>query len=181
MAESNKIRLIKIASEINIGRETIVEFLRAKGFDIDNKPTATLTEEMAELVYDKFKREKKAAEKQREKLQKHKEIHKQIQPKAKIDISAKVEEIPVVEEPVKPIVKDIDKTPKEVQEKAVEPPKVEPEIAKVEETPAIAPKIEPVIKEDKPAPIVAEQLEPHTKQDKFDKSRPAVEKKPTAV
>lgn len=88
MAESNKIRLIKIASEINIGRETIVEFLRSKGFQIDNKPTAVLDEEMAELVYDKFKKEKKAAEKQREKLQKHKEIHKQIQPKAKIDLSA---------------------------------------------------------------------------------------------
>ncbi len=82
MAEGNKIRLIKIASEINIGRETIVEYLKSKGHEIDNKPTATLSEEMIEIVYDKFKREKKAAEKQREKIQKHKEIRKQAEPKS---------------------------------------------------------------------------------------------------
>lgn len=82
MAEGNKIRLIKIASEINIGRETIVEYLKTKGYDIDNKPTATLSEDMIEIVYDKFKREKKAAEKQREKILKHKEIRKQVDPKS---------------------------------------------------------------------------------------------------
>lgn len=74
MAIDNNIKLFKIASEINIGRDTIVEFLNAKGFDIVNKPTASLTPAMVELVYDKFKREKKAAETVREKIQKHKDI-----------------------------------------------------------------------------------------------------------
>jgi len=68
-----KVRLIKIASEINIGRDAIVSFLQNKGFDIENKPTAFLTPEMAELVYDKFKKELKLAEKQREKVEKMKE------------------------------------------------------------------------------------------------------------
>lgn len=86
MAEGNKIRLIKIASEINIGRETIVEYLKTKGHEIDNKPTATLSDEMVEIIYDKFKREKKAAEKQREKIQKHKEIRKTSDPKARTSI-----------------------------------------------------------------------------------------------
>ncbi|MEJ5245189.1 MAG: translation initiation factor IF-2 [Bacteroidota bacterium] len=175
MAESNKIRLIKIASEINIGRETIVEFLRAKGFDIDNKPTATLTEEMAELVYDKFKREKKAAEKQREKLQKHKEIHKQIQPKAKIDISAKVEDTLDIEEPVKPVVKDTDEI--EVKKKIVEPQKIEPETIIVEEIPEPQPTIEPEIKEEKPTPVVIEYHEPPTKQEKAEEPI-SIEEKP---
>lgn len=76
MAGTEKIRLIKIASEINIGKDTIVEYLHSKGFSIDNKPTAILSEEMADLVYEKFKREKKAADKVREKIQKHKEIRK---------------------------------------------------------------------------------------------------------
>lgn len=71
MAANPNLKLFKIASEINIGREAIVEFLQHKGFDIQNKPTAVLTEEMAELVYERFKREKLAAEKQREKLEKH--------------------------------------------------------------------------------------------------------------
>lgn len=71
-----KIRLFKIASEINIGKETIVEYLQQKGFSIENKPTAVLTEEMLDVVYDKFKKEKKAAEVQRDKLQKHKDVVK---------------------------------------------------------------------------------------------------------
>jgi translation initiation factor IF-2 len=72
MAE--KIRLFKIASEINIGKENIVEYLQSKGFAIENKPTALLTSDMLDVVYDKFKKEKKAAEVQRDKLQKHKDV-----------------------------------------------------------------------------------------------------------
>ncbi len=73
---AKKILLIKIASEINIGKESIVLFLQSKGFNIENKPSATLTEEMVEAVYDKFKKEKKAAEKQKEKIEKQKQIRK---------------------------------------------------------------------------------------------------------
>lgn len=74
---AKKIRLFKIASEINIGREAIVEYLQSKGFEIQNRATATLNPDMVEVIYDKFKREKRAAEVQREKVQKHKDIRKQ--------------------------------------------------------------------------------------------------------
>jgi len=76
MAETKKIKLFKIASEINIGKDTIVDFLQGKGYDIQNKATAVLTPEMVELVYDKFKREKRAAEIQRDKLEKHRKFKK---------------------------------------------------------------------------------------------------------
>ncbi|MFH1049855.1 MAG: translation initiation factor IF-2 [bacterium] len=75
MAEA-KIRLFKLASEINIGKDAIVEFLQSKGFDIQNKPTAILNSEMVDTVYDKFKREKRAAEIQRDKLEKHRKVPK---------------------------------------------------------------------------------------------------------
>lgn len=75
MAETN-IKLFKIASEINIGKDAIVDFLLSKGFSIENKSTAILTQEMIDAVYEKFKKEKKAVEKQREKLEKHKIIKK---------------------------------------------------------------------------------------------------------
>lgn len=71
-----KIRLIKIASEINIGKDAIVQFLEQKGFSIENKPTAILSPEMVEAVYDKFKKELKIIEKQREKLEKLKQSRK---------------------------------------------------------------------------------------------------------
>lgn len=107
---AKKILLIKIASEINIGKESIVLFLQSKGFSIENKPSSTLTEEMVEAVYDKFKKEKKAAEKQKEKIEKQKQIRKpagspkadlveseeQVAPKQEIEIPA--------EEPISKVV-----------------------------------------------------------------------------
>ena len=72
-----KVKLFKIASEINIGKDAIVEFLQTKGFDVQNKPTTNLDEHMIELVLDKFKREKRAADIQREKIQKHKDFRQE--------------------------------------------------------------------------------------------------------
>lgn len=43
--------LVKVATELNVGLSTIVEHLQKKGFEIDNKPTAKVTDEMyAELI-----------------------------------------------------------------------------------------------------------------------------------
>ena len=38
--------LIKVAKEFNVGLHTIVEHLQKKGFSIDEKPTAKVTDEM---------------------------------------------------------------------------------------------------------------------------------------
>ncbi len=44
-------RLVKIAKELNVGTTTIVEHLLKSGFEIENKPTAKVTDEMyAELL-----------------------------------------------------------------------------------------------------------------------------------
>lgn len=44
-------RLVKIAKELNVGTTTIVEHLTNSGFEIENKPTAHITDEMyAELL-----------------------------------------------------------------------------------------------------------------------------------
>jgi translation initiation factor IF-2 len=89
---AKKIRLFKLASEINIGREEIVKFLQAKGFDIQNKPTTTLDDKMVEAVHEKFKREIRAVEVQREKIQKHKTTKKQTTEK-KEEVIKKEEEV----------------------------------------------------------------------------------------
>lgn len=72
------IKLFKLAAEINISKDSIVEYLHGKGFAIDNKPLAKLTDDMVDAVYDKFKKEKKTAEAQRTKVQKHKDFKKAI-------------------------------------------------------------------------------------------------------
>lgn len=146
-----KIRLFKIASEINIGKETIVEYLQSKGFDIQNKPTSILTEEMMEAVFEKFKKEMQAAESQRKKVKIHKDIREETkhlieernkeqvekeEPKP-APIVEKVEEAApvVVETPVETVVvSETTETPKapEASEEKVEEFVTAPEIAKQE-------------------------------------------------
>lgn len=38
--------LIKVATEFNIGLTAIVEYLISKGFEIENRPTSKITDEM---------------------------------------------------------------------------------------------------------------------------------------
>ena len=45
MAEEKTKRLKQVATTLNIGTSTIVEYLSAKGFDVDNKPTTKITAE----------------------------------------------------------------------------------------------------------------------------------------
>jgi translation initiation factor IF-2 len=50
-------RLVSVAKELNVGTQTIVEHLKSNGFDIDNKPTAKLTEDMYHLLLKDFQQE----------------------------------------------------------------------------------------------------------------------------
>ena len=47
-------RLVKIAKELNVGLSTIVEFLNSKGFEIEAKPTAMVSEEMHTVLLKEF-------------------------------------------------------------------------------------------------------------------------------
>lgn len=185
-----KIRLFKIASEINIGKDTIVDFLKGKGYDIENKSTASLTEDMQEAVYEKFKKEKRAAEVQRTKIQKHKDIKKSSddtsapeQPKAAApstspppsapakeepDVAPKAEEKPKVSEPTAEVAPKEEKLP-EAPAKP-EPPQAKAEEPKEKEAPAPkeelqteAPKAEIEKKEEAPK---AEEKETKAQEEK---------------
>ena len=48
-------RLIKVAKELNVGISTIVEFLNKNGFEINDKPTAKVTNEMESKLYEEFR------------------------------------------------------------------------------------------------------------------------------
>lgn len=57
--ESNfTIRLSKVMREFNVGKDTIVEFLAKKGFQIDSAPNTKLSEEMYTLLSKEFQVEK---------------------------------------------------------------------------------------------------------------------------
>ena len=111
------IRLIKIAKELNVGTSTIVEFLNNNGFDIDNKPTAKVSDEMYnELV---------------------KEFQSSIAVKEKADQLA-IGNRPITKEEAPPPKKAIFNTPKKVtpppvKEEIKEVPIEEPKSKKLEE------------------------------------------------
>ncbi|MEZ5040940.1 MAG: translation initiation factor IF-2 [Saprospiraceae bacterium] len=49
-------RLVKIAKELNVGTSTIVEHLHKSGFEIENKPTAQVTDEMYSELLKEFQK-----------------------------------------------------------------------------------------------------------------------------
>jgi hypothetical protein len=76
MAGSAGNKLFKVASQINIGRDAIVEYLASKGHKLENKATTVLTDEQTDLVIEKFAKELKTAQKQREKVQRQHQVRK---------------------------------------------------------------------------------------------------------
>ncbi len=62
MSEKKKIRLHQVATELNIGKDRIVDFLNSQGFQIANKPTTVLTDEMLNVIIKNFSKDKKTAE-----------------------------------------------------------------------------------------------------------------------
>lgn len=143
MSAQQGTRLFKLASQLNIGKDAIVEYLQSKGISIENKPTTSLTEEMVTLVMGKFEKEQKQVEKQREKLEKHKIVRHESTP-----IHDTVEHLvhpaaaPTVTAPVAEPV----------------PPVAAP--APVEAAPAAAPKQEPTVVIAAPTSTPARATEP---------------------
>src|SRR5450432_726148 len=136
MAETTTPRLMAAAKEFNIGKETLVDFLVAKGFSKDDlKPTAKLTDDMYRSLQQEFQGDKVAKIKSN-----------QIDlPKGSVEAKRKKEDEtvlfrkdpkkPAKEEPVMAVVVE---EPKPVK---IEEPKKEPEIIKIEAPDIEGPKI----------------------------------------
>lgn len=173
---SNTPRLLAAAKEFNIGRETLVEFLTDKGFEISSNPSTKLSEQMYHALQVEFAQDKK--DKQRSEgiaLPKGPLLDNIKKTKEDLDITAKdrKEEPPVKAAEVKP--KPAEEKPKEkpAEVKVPEPAKVvvpEP----VKEVPAA-----PVAAA--PAAPVAEPAEPEVKPKKAAaKKEEAAPEKPVA-
>lgn len=140
MATGKGIRLMKAAKEFNIGKDTLVQFLLDKKFEVENRPNTVLSEDMYEALMLEYAQDK-AAKKKSEKIslqvkavEEAPKAKKVATPKPKEEVSLKKEE--AVKLKVKDKI-DLDK-PK------VEEPKPEPKVEKpVVETPKVV--------EEKPA------------------------------
>lgn len=63
MSELLTIRIQKVATELNIGWQHIVEHLKKKGLTVENKPTAKITEEMYQVLLRDFQLDKATKQK----------------------------------------------------------------------------------------------------------------------
>ena len=163
-----KIRLNKVQKELNLGLNTIVEFLQKKGFEIKEDPNAVVPEEGYNMLMEEFSADKKARMQSDKFTQERQNKDK---PKATV----------VAEEPKKTEVKEaVVEVPKE-EPKKEEPKKEEPKIKvtgridldalnrkketpKKEEPKKEEPKKEEPKKEE-PKPVVEEKKEEPAKEE----------------
>ena len=147
-----KIRLNKVQKELNLGLNTIVEYLQKKGFEIKEDPNAVVPEAGYNMLIEEFSADKKA------RIQSDnftKERQNKEKPK-----SIAVEE-PKKEEP-KPAPAVVVETPKAEPEVKVEPKKEEPlikvtrriDLDALNKKKVEPKKEEPKKEEPKPAPVV---------------------------
>lgn len=182
-------RLIKVAKELNVGIHTIVEHLNRLGFEIDEKPTAKVTDEMYAELLNKYQKSIAIKEKADRLIIGTRPTSSKEAPYGSSHVSEPKKEtsLPPIfkKEAVKPPVE----TPKPVEEKVEpvatpEPPKEEivskPEAPKLKiigkidlDKPAHKPKEEP-----KAEPIKEPKEEPKAVKEETAPPAPIVEEKP---
>jgi translation initiation factor IF-2 len=161
---TNTPRLLAAAKEFNIGKETLVEFLVDKGFEISSNPSTKLSEQMYSALQVEFAQDKKDKQKSEGiALPKGPLLDNIKKTREDLDISAKdKKEEPAAKTP-EGKEKPAEEKPKEKPEVVVAPPvAANPEPALVAPVVAPAPKPEPVVPVvakpepvSPPAPIVA--------------------------
>ncbi len=119
------IRLMKAAKEFNIGKDTLVEFLKGKNFEVNNSPNTVLSEDMYEELMLEYAADK-AAKKKSEKISLQvKQIEKEKKEAAK-EVKPEPEKIKVEEPKVEiKIVKEAPKPEPKPEPEPIETPKVE--------------------------------------------------------
>jgi len=100
-------RLFKIAKELNVGTGTIVEYLNSNGFEIDNKPTSKITDDMYNVLLEKYSNSMAVKEKADKMVIGSRIAEKEeltpinpVAPEPTPVEEVKKEEVPVVEEPI---------------------------------------------------------------------------------
>ncbi len=139
MSEEKMMRLSQVARKLNVGRNTIVDFLADKGHSVDSSPNAKINGEQ----YDLLAREFAASASEKEEA-------------SHLTIGTKhVEDLVTNTSPTPPTA-----TPEPKKEEAVEtpePPKEEPKPEPVEEPKVEIP--EPVVVEEEKTPVAEEKVE----------------------
>lgn len=152
MAETleKKKKIYKLATELNLSHETLVEFLKKKGYAVKNH-MSSVDEEMMRDINTHFKREKDVAEKHQRKIAEMRESKKKVEKKpTEVEVPAATES--AVQAPLLALHED---APAAIPPSVVEPAEEEEpvEIAAKQPAPPVAvpPPVVPAVEKEKPA------------------------------
>lgn len=143
-------RLVKVAKEFNVGTSTLVEFLTSNGFEIDNKPTAKVTDEMYTVLLGEFSNSKEEKSKADNLIIGNRGVEEPTPPKSPTPAPAPTPPPPKVEQ--KPEVPKVEEQkPEEIKAKA---PKLGLKVVdKIDLSPKKTKAAPEPSKEEKPKPI----------------------------
>jgi translation initiation factor IF-2 len=151
---AKKIKVYKLATELNLSSETLIEFLHKKGFEVKSH-MSSVTDEMLTAIMAHFKKEKDVAERHQRKLQEFRTSRK----KETVEKPEKKVPVEEVAAPAPPVVAA---SSAEVTAVGVPPVEVEtPPVSEIERAPSEAPPVEepgvvePAEAAPSPEPIVA--------------------------
>lgn len=95
---AKKIKVYKLATELNLSSETLIEFLHKKGFEVKSH-MSSVTDDMLAAIMGHFKKEKDVAERHQRKLHEFRTSRKK-EPAEKPEKKQATEEAPAVQAPV---------------------------------------------------------------------------------
>jgi len=174
MAGNKKHRISKVAAELNVSWKSLIESLDKSGFEVDNKMTAKISQEMYESLQQEYQSDRKAKEESQAleiNIRKDSETLSAKNVKAKKTKEKEFDEIVLIKDtglshPV-PEVEEKPKEEKVVETKAEEPvaePKAEIKEEKVEEKVPETPKVEPEASEPEVKKETKEEPKEETKE-----------------
>ncbi|MDR2951514.1 MAG: translation initiation factor IF-2 [Prevotella sp.] len=147
------IRLIRISKDLNVGINSLVEFLHKKGFDVESNPNTKIGSEPYELLVREFGRDldiDALLSKREEKKEIIKASEKREEPKAQNEPEEIKTEVP---DSIKPHVQVVDKIDLDALNR---PKKVE--VVKPAEVKSPEPEVGPVVEEQPEQPVVKEEV-----------------------
>lgn len=155
MAEEKqkKVKVFQIAKELNISHDTILEFLRQKGYDVKSHMSA-VTDEMMNAIYVRFRKDKDLAAIHKKKVKEYKEKYGKGEPEK--EAKKKKEETAKKEEVVKPIEEPALPKEEELAKKTIEVPEKPSEEALTPQEPQI---LEKAIKEEVTPTVIENKVD----------------------
>lgn len=129
---SKKIKIFNLAKELNLSSETIIDFLKKKGFEVKSH-MSIVTDEMMPVIMGHFKKDKEVADRHQRKLQEFRSTRKKESPE-KLEKAEKEEVKTTVKEEVPlPVVEEEPIAGEEVQQVVEAAPPVPPVEEKVDQ------------------------------------------------